>query len=138
MSARTSTIAKHPLEWIVFAVSLVLVAGVVSFLAWDALRSAGGEGSAAVLSVELGRPEPRGETWAVPVTVRNRGDATAENVKVEVILETPGAEPASQTETADFEAAFVPRRSQREGWVTFRNDPSRGRLSGRAAGYEMP
>lgn len=128
-----SEIAKHPLEWIVFAVSLVLVAGTVGFLAWDAVRSQGGEGSTSELSVELGRPEPRGGAWAVPVTVRNRGDETAEGVKVEVILETPGA-----VETADFEAAFVPRRSKREGWVTFRTDPSRGRLSGRAAGYETP
>lgn len=128
---KTSKIAKHRLEWIVFAVSLVLVAGTVGFLAWDALQ---GEGSPAALSVEVGRPEPRGGAWAVPVTVRNRGDETAEGVKVEVTLESPGAPP----EVADFEAAFVPRRSKREGWVTFRTDPSRGRLSGRATGYETP
>ncbi len=126
-----SKIKKHPLEWIVFAVSLVLVAGTVGFLAWDAVR---GEDSPAALSVELGRPEPRDGTWAVPVTVRNRGDITAENVNVEVTLELPGAEP----ERADFDAAFVPRQSKREGWVTFRSDPSRGRLSGRAAGYSAP
>lgn len=124
-------IAKHPLEWIVFAVSLVLVAGALGFLAWDAVR---GEDSPAALSVEIGRPEPRGNAWAVPVTIRNRGDATAEGVQVEVTLAAPGAEP----ERAGFEAAFVPRRSKREGWVTFRSDPSRGRLSGRVAGYETP
>jgi uncharacterized protein (TIGR02588 family) len=132
-SMTTSKIAKHPLEWIVFAVSLALVAGTVGFLAWDAAQ-AGGEDSPAALSIELGRPEPRGGVWAVPVTVHNRGGETAEGVNVEVTLETPGAEP----ETAAFEAAFVPRRSKREGWVTFRSDPSRGRLSGRAAGYETP
>lgn len=124
-------VEKHPLEWIVFAVSLVLVAGTLGFLAWDALQ--GGDTPAA-LSVELGRPEPRGGTWAVPVTVRNQGDATAEGVEVEVTLESPGTAP----ERAGFEAAFVPRRSQREGWVTFRSDPSRGRLSGRVMGYETP
>jgi uncharacterized protein (TIGR02588 family) len=126
-----SKIKKHPLEWIVFAVSLVLVAGTVGFLALDAVR---GEDSPAALSVELGRPEPRGGAWAVPVTVRNWGDETAEGVKVKVTLETPGAEP----ETAEFEADYVPRQSKREGWVTFRSDPSRGRLSGRAAGYSTP
>ena len=126
-----SKIAKHPLEWIVFAVSLVVVAGTLGFLAWDGLQ---GEDSPAALSVEIGRPEPRGNAWAVPVTVRNDGDATAEGVQVEVTLEAPGAEP----ERAGFEALFVPRRSKREGWVTFRSDPSRGRLSGRVAGYETP
>lgn len=130
-SMTTSKIAKHPLEWIVFAVSLAVVAGTVGFLAWDAMQ---GEDSPAALSVELGRPEPRDGAWAVPVTVRNRGDETAEGVRVEVTLETAGAPP----ETADFEADFVPRRSKREGWVTFRSDPSRGRLSGRATGYETP
>lgn len=128
-----SKIAKHPLEWIVFAVSLAIVTGTLGFLAWDAVQD-GGSDSPAVLSIELGRPEPRDGAWAVPVTVRNQGDQTAEGVKVEVILETPGAEP----EKADFEADFVPRRSKREGWVTFRGDPGRGRLSGRAVGYETP
>lgn len=126
-----SKVRKHPLEWIVFAVSLVLVGGTVGFLAWDGLQ---GEDSPAALSVELGRPERRVGGWAVPVTVRNRGDATAEGVQVEVTLESPGSAP----ERAGFEAAFVPRRSKREGWVTFRSDPSRGRLSGRAVGYETP
>ena len=127
-----SQVAKHPLEWAVFCVSLVVVAGTVGFLAWDAVR---GEGSPPALSVELGRPEPNGGgVWAVPVTVRNRGGETAEDVNVEVTLETPGAEP----ETAGFQAAFVPRQSKSDGWVTFRTDPSRGRLSGRAVGYEEP
>ena len=124
-------IAKHPLEWVIFALSLVVVAGTVGTLAWEAVR---GDASPAALSVELGRPEPRGGAWAVPVTVHNRGDETAEGVQVEVTLEAPGAAP----ETAGFEAAFVPRGSKRAGWVTFRSDPSRGRLSGRAAGYETP
>jgi uncharacterized protein (TIGR02588 family) len=129
-----SKVEKHPLEWIVFAVSLALVAGTLGFLAWDAVQGEGGEDAPAALSVELGRPERRGGAWAVPVTVRNQGDETAEGVNVEVTLETPGAEP----ETAGFEAAFLPRRSKREGWVTFRSDPSLGRLSGRAVGYETP
>ena len=122
---------KHPLEWIVFGVSLVLVLGTVGFLVRDA---ASGEDAPASLSVELGRPEPHGDIWAVPVTLRNQGDETAEGVKVEVTLEAPGM----QVETAEFVAAFVPRRSKREGWVTFRSDPARGRLSGRAVGYENP
>jgi uncharacterized protein (TIGR02588 family) len=124
-------IAKHPLEWAVFALSLVVVIGTVGYLAYEAIA---GDDSPAALSVELGPPEPRGGAWAVPVTVHNRGDETAEGVKVEVTLESPGAAP----ERADFEADFVPRQSKREGWVTFRSDPSRGRLSGRAVGYEEP
>lgn len=132
-----SRVAKHPLEWAVFALSAVLVAATVGYLAYDALR---GDDAPPLLTVEVGHAEadePRAGSsgpWRVPVTVSNAGHATAEGVRVEVTLEIPGSPP----ETADFDVAFVPRESKREGWVTFRSDPSRGRLTGRAVGYEKP
>lgn len=122
---------KNPVEWAVFAVSLAALLATVGFLVWDAVTSGS---SSPDLRIELGPPEPRSGGFAVPVTVRNRGDETAEGVHVEVTLELPGAPP----ETAEIEMAFVPRRSQREGWVTFRRDPRQGRLAGRALGYEKP
>ncbi len=132
-----SRIAKHPLEWAVFALSAVLVAATVGYLAYDAVR---GGNAPPLLTVEVGQVEPETGSggsqgvWRVPVTVRNSGHVTAEGVRVEVTLEIPGSPP----ETADFDAAFVPRESKREGWVTFQADPSRGRLTGRAVGYEKP
>jgi uncharacterized protein (TIGR02588 family) len=122
---------KNPLEWAVFAVSLAVVLATVGFLAWDAATA---DGSAPDLQVELGPPEARSGAFAVPVTVHNQGDQTAEGVHIEITLEIPGTPP----ETAEIEMAFVPRRSQREGWATFRRDPRQGRLAGRAAGYEKP
>lgn len=122
---------KNPLEWAVFLVSLAVVLATVGFLAWDAATA---DGSSPDLHVELGLPEARSGAFAVPVTVHNRGDQTAEGVHIEVTLEIPGTPP----ETAGIEMAFVPRRSQREGWVTFRSDPRQGRLAGRAVGYEKP
>jgi uncharacterized protein (TIGR02588 family) len=124
-------IAKHPLEWVIFSVSLLVVVSTVGYLAWDALRGARGP---AALRIELGRPEPSAGAWAVPVAVRNLGHETAGAIRVEVTLELPGSEP----ERAELEVLYVPRQSQREGWVTFRQDPSRGRLSARALGYERP
>lgn len=133
-----SAVAKHPLEWAVFALSAVLVAATVGYLAYDAVR---GDDAPPLLTVEIGQAEPPADgspgawgAWRVPVTVRNAGHVTAEGVRVEVTLETPGSPP----ETADFDVTFVPRQSKREGWVTFRGDPSRGRLTGRAVGYEKP
>ncbi len=122
---------KNPLEWTVFFIGLAAILATVGFLAWDAATS---KGSPPDLWVELGRPEPGSGGFIVPVTVRNRGDETAEEVNVEVTLERPGTPP----ETAAIEMAFVPRRSRREGWVTFRGDPRLGRLTGRAIGYEKP
>lgn len=124
-------VKKNPLEWAVFAVSLVVVLATVGHLVYDAatVRDAKPD-----LRIELGRPEPRSGGFAVPVTVHNRGDETAEGVRVEVELAIPGGEP----ERAELDVTFIPRRSKREGWVTFRSDPSRGRLTGRAMGYEKP
>jgi uncharacterized protein (TIGR02588 family) len=124
-------VEKNPLEWAVFAVSLVVVLATLGYLVYDAVTTRGAKPD---LQVELGRPEPRSGAFAVPVTVHNRGDETAEGVRVEVVLETPGAPP----ERAELDIAFIPRRSKREGWVTLRSDPSKGRLTGRAMGYEKP
>lgn len=126
-----SRIAKHPLEWVIFSVSLLVVASTVGYLAWDALCGSRGP---AVLAIELGRPESHSGAWAVPVTVHNRGHETAGAIRIEITLELPGSEP----ERAELEMAYLSRQSKREGWVTFRQDPSGGRLSARALGYERP
>ncbi len=126
-----SRVEKNRLEWTVFALGLVLVLGTVGALVWDALQ---GEDSPPDLSVTLGRPERRGESWAVPVTVHNRGGETAEGARVVVTLELPGGE----KEEAEYDVAFVPRGSQREGWVHFLHPPGTGRLTGRVSGYEKP
>lgn len=126
-----SRLDKNPLEWAVFTLGLVAVLATIGYLVYDA---ATGESSPPDLRVEIGPPLRRSGAFAVPVTVHNRGGETAEGVRVEVSLAVPGSPP----EHADFDVAFIPRRSRREGWVTFRQDPRKGRLTGRAAGYEKP
>ncbi len=98
---------------------------------WDAVRS--GDDPPHLL-VEFGPPQRRGEDWAVPVTVRNRGGETAQGVRVKVTLELPGG----AREEAELDVAFVPRGSQRQGWIHFLHSPASGRLTARVAGYEQP
>lgn len=131
MSPAKRQVKKNPLEWAVFTVSLLAILATVGLLIQDAVTDTG---SPPDLRVELGPVEARAGVFAVPVTVRNLGDETAEGVLIEVELERPGMAP----ERAEIEMAFVPRQSRREGWVTFRHDPRRGRLTGRAVGYEKP
>jgi uncharacterized protein (TIGR02588 family) len=126
-----SRLEKNALEWAVFAVGLLVVLGTVGLLVHDMVR---GEDSPPDLSVELGQPRRRAGGWAVPVTIHNEGGETAEGARVEVLLELPGG----RSERAEFDAAFVPSRSQREGWVVFRHPPASGRLTARVAGYEKP
>jgi uncharacterized protein (TIGR02588 family) len=122
---------KNWLEWSVFAVSLLLVAGVIAYLAYDAATLGHTPPS---MEVRLGAPEQRASAYAIPVSVTNQGDQTAEGVVVEVVLER-----GEQQEQAQFELAFVPRRSTRQGWVTFRTDPrSADQVSGHVLGFESP
>jgi uncharacterized protein (TIGR02588 family) len=124
-------VEKNWLEWIVFGLGLLLVAGTLGFLVYDGATD---EGRPPVVEVRLGEPRATGHNFIVPVTVLNHGDETAEGVAVEVTLDAGGGEP----ERAEFAVAFLPRRATREGWVAFTNDPRTGRLTPRVLGYEKP
>jgi len=120
---------KNWLEWSVFAVGLLLVVGVLSFLIYDA-TTAGDR--APIVAVRLGDPEQRPEHFVVPVEITNTGDQTAENVLVEVVL---GAGPEQQQ--SQLEIAFLPRGATRAGWASFRGRPG-GELNARVMGFQKP
>ncbi len=123
---------KNWLEWIVFAISLVLVVGTLGYLIYDGANTGSSPPS---FAFQLGQPQPQQNYFVVPVSVTNQGDETAEGVLVEVTLENNGTE----QETAEFEIAFLPRQSTREGWVTFKTDPRTvEQISARVMGFEKP
>lgn len=122
---------KNGLEWAVFALSVVVVLGVLAALGYGA-ATVGDAPPQFVL--ELGPPERHENGFAVPVVVRNAGETTGEGVEVEVTLERDGAE----VEQGGFTVPFVPYGSSAEGWVVFRQDPAGGELSARVKGYEQP
>jgi uncharacterized protein (TIGR02588 family) len=121
---------KNTLEWIVFAASGMLIAGVVGVLVYGA---ATGGNRPPSLSITRGTAENTAGGFALPLEVRNTGDTTAEDVQIEVTL-TIG----SETERSEAELPFVPHRSHRRVWVTFKNEPARGRLDARVLGYREP
>ena len=82
----------------------------------------------------LGTPEARTHNFIVPVTVVNHGDATAEGVRLEVLMEKAETEPAR----CELTIPFLPRRATREGFVTFQQDPRAAQLKARVLGYEKP
>lgn len=123
---------KNWLEWIIFAVSLVLVVSTLGYLIYDA--STVGEAPPSI-EFQLGETQQRSQQFIIPVSVTNQGDHTAEGVQIEVVLENGGKE----LESAEFEIAFLPRRATRSGWVTFQTDPRTAeRIKTRAVGYEKP
>ncbi len=122
---------KNRLEWTVFGIGLVLVLAVLGYLARESVV---GDGGPPEVVVRLGEPRPSAGGYLVPVEVANDGQTTAEDVVVPVFLDLPGG----NREEAELSVAFLPRNSQRHGWVSFRGDPRRGTLSLGAIAFEEP
>lgn len=122
---------KNWLEWLVLAVSTLLVLATASFLIFEALRE---RNPIPIVEIDLGRPIPQGAGFLLPVTATNRGDETAERLLVEVTMKGPdGKESQSQVEIE-----FVPRGSRREGWVRFEGEPVGAAFQARILGFEKP
>jgi len=122
---------KNWLEWSVFAASAVIVSTVLGYLGWCALQD---HDTPPDLRIFTGAAIAGANSHRVPVMVRNVGESTAESVVIEVLL-MRGKE---EVESAELDLPFVPRQSEREGWVTFRHDPRCCTLESRAVGYETP
>lgn len=124
--------SKNWLEWLVFGVSSVLLTVVVAWLLYDGFTP---KLNRPELVVNLGEPQPLKQGYGVPVRIRNEGDVTAEGVEVEVLL-TP-ADGDEETRSITFQ--FVPRGSDRNGWVVFDTDPNQASsLRASVTGYEEP
>jgi len=124
-------VQKNWLEWIVFAVGLILVSYTLGHLIF-AGASMGREPPS--IEVRLGSSERRQFNFVVPVKVINHGDETAAGVRIEVVMEAGGEE----KERAELDVAFLPRHATREGWVTFEQDPRTAQLKARVLGYQKP
>lgn len=122
---------KNWLEWIVFAFSLALLLGTIGVLILEAVSS--GDRPPDPYPT-LGPAEAHDGYFAIPVTVENRGDTTAENVHVAVELKLPGGE----SERGEFDLPYLPRRAKRHAYVTFRHDPAQGKLEPMILGYQKP
>ena len=124
-------IQKNWLEWIVFAMGSLVVAFTLAYLTYAGVTVGDSPPS---IEVRLGIPAQQSYNFIVPVTVINHGDETAAGVHIEVVMESGGEEKAR----GQLEIPFVPRRSTREGWVAFEQDPRSAQLNARVLGYEKP
>jgi uncharacterized protein (TIGR02588 family) len=126
------SLGKNWLEWCVFGLGSVLVLSTIGYLVYEASVATD---TPTNLEVQLGKAEPRGERFALPVVVANRGDGPAETIRVAVDLTTAdGSE-----ERAVLELQLLPGGGTRRGWVMLENDPAQAaELTGRAMSYEEP
>ncbi len=124
---------KNALEWSVFGISLLLIAGLLAYLTYQAIHA---EATVSPdIRVEHQRDPSRYNPNRYQVTIYNHGTETAETVQVEFALLRDGQE----LETADLEIPFLPKASKREGWVNFKTDPAAAdSVVARVVSYKRP
>ena len=113
-----------------FGLSVVIILAVVSVLAFEAIT---GADSPPQLTISLGDVVAQPAGYSIPLTVENTGGTTAENINLELTLQTDGEE-----EIGECQIAFVPRQSSGECWAMLSTDPEGGELKARVLGFEQP
>jgi uncharacterized protein (TIGR02588 family) len=122
---------KNWLEWVVFAISAMLILSTLGYLSYDAVTQTNAPAS---IIVQLGEPMMGERNVMVPVAVMNEGNETVENVQVEVVWSHGDTQ-----ERSEFIIDLLPRHATREGWATFSGDPQvNGRLQSQVLGYQRP
>jgi len=125
-------VQKNALEWSVFAVSGLVLLFVFGYLGYHAWTS---EGEPADIDIQLGESRPQDGRYVLPLTLRNRGGQSVQDVEVEVNLLAGGV----TTETAAITMPFLPRQSARGGWIVFDSDPAQAEeIEALIVGYVAP
>jgi uncharacterized protein (TIGR02588 family) len=131
--AKTATRARRArssAEWVTFGVSVLVLAVVVALIGVQALS---GEDPPAPVARRDGEIDRRGDRWFVPVTLKNEGDATAENVQVTASF-TRGDEVIEADQSVDFLSGGETEELE----FVFDDDPGTGELEVRVTGYQLP
>lgn len=123
---------KNLLEWIVFAASLLLIMGILSYLVYQVAIHEDGSPDLAITYVHDPAPHAPHRYF---LRIKNDGQETAEEVQVEMVLERGGEE----METAALTLPYLPKQSVREGWLVFSKDPATAdTLYARVISYKKP
>lgn len=122
---------KNAVEWSVFALSALIVAAIIGFLVSAAIRQ---EKIPPDLRITTGAATATHAGHRLQVNVKNVGDVSAEQVRIEITLRRGDEE----VERAELDIPYVPRKSERTGFVTFRKDPRCCEIASRAMSYDAP
>lgn len=125
--------SRSAAEWITLGISVLIVAGVVGLTTYFYLSSANGP---AVLTVEPRAEETydAGGRYYLPITVRNGGEATAEDVRVRISV----ADPSGRQESAEVLVQFLAGGGSSRAVASFGSDPRTGQVEAVAVSYLEP
>ena len=116
-------------EWVTFGVAAVIVIGVIAAI----LSQVAATSSPPAPVVEVDAAVEREGRFVVPVTLRNNGDETAQDVQVTATLTTDDGET-----TADQVLDFLAGGEEEELEFVFEDDPADGELVVEVGGYRLP
>ena len=119
------------LEWIIAAIGLAILVGVIGFLLWHAMQDRGHPPSL-VLAVEAVAAMQDG--YVVEIIVTNEGDKTAAAVTILGQL----MEGDTVVEEREMTLDYVPPKSARRGGLFFTHDPAAYTLTLAPVGYQQP
>ncbi|CAA9217868.1 MAG: hypothetical protein AVDCRST_MAG26-397 [uncultured Chloroflexia bacterium] len=120
-------------EWVTLAAVLLILGVVVGYLVLQTVRRTD---DTAHFEVEIrqGEIEQHGDRFYVPLTIRNAGAATGEEVVVHAELKR-GSETVEETELT---FGFIAGGEEMEGVVIFAEDPRSAELEAYVVGYLKP
>jgi uncharacterized protein (TIGR02588 family) len=118
-------------EWGVAFLGLVLVVGVLGFMAYQAIA---GDDSPPNVMVHIDAILPLDHNYLVQIRAINQGGSTAAQLTVEGEL----TDEKGRVETSETVIDYVPSHSYRRGGLFFSQDPRKYPLQLRAKGYAEP
>ena len=116
-------------EWVTFGVAAVIVLGVIAAI----LSQVAATSSPPAPAVEVDAALERNGRYVVPVTLRNEGDETAQDVQVTATLTTDDGET-----TSDQVLDFLAGGEEEELEFVFEDDPEDGELVVEIGSYSLP
>ncbi len=123
---------KNGLEWTVFACSILLVLGILAYLIF---KSYNHKTSIPEIHVEFAQSPTATMPYLYHVTIKNNGGETAEEVKIELVIQRDSV----IIDKAELQLSFVPQKSQREGWLNFSQKVNDGDIvTARVLSFKKP
>ncbi|MDQ3072003.1 MAG: hypothetical protein M3Q97_01880 [Bacteroidota bacterium] len=123
---------KHPIEWVVFFLGLILTLSVIGYLSWFSIKNVQ---SPPEITVSFKKDHIAASPGRLHITVNNIGYQTAENVVVEAGVSKGGKERIS----GQLIFTFLPKLSSREGWIMLKDvTDNEDRISVRVVSYKLP
>lgn len=120
-----------PWEWILAAVSALLILGAVGFMVYEGVTA---PDTPPDLEISPDTVIATGDGYLVRFVARNRGHGTAASVTVEGTLSAGG----ERVETAEVVLDYVPAGARRRAGLIFSRDPRTHSLEIRALGFDTP